>query len=180
MTLQPAFVGIPLAFNYVYPLTYIQSIGTSGTPARIKACLETLKQLDPRHKYSMVIFTANKPRNNDQETRVMCVQQTTITSILTRRIPILAEPTGWGTESEIISAIEIARRELRDRDVTLVVSTNWAHMCRVRLLVSMHKPKHWKCVFATAKHHFSAYSYLREIPATLITLGRWFFIKHIV
>ncbi len=175
MTLKPVFIAIPLAFDY--PSLSWTSVKKSGTQARIESCYTKLRSLGATSKSAAFVVTANKPPNPHEE-RVMCISQLKlIRRYYSNDTPIYAEPTGWGTESEIKSAIAIITKEFPDHDITIIIATNWAHMWRVKLLVSMYKPKRWKCIFVTSKHHFSLWSHLREIPATIITFGRWFLSK---
>jgi len=174
MTLQPAFIGIPLAFDW--PFKSRTPSTPSGTESRIQTCHRTLSELDPCLKYSHIVVTASTPPNTSMVN--MCEQQAILINHLQRsrkRVTVHAKPCGWGTESEIKNSIALIKEKMvtKHHNITLVIATNSAHMWRVRLLVSMYKPKRWKCVFAVAKHNFSLWSHLREIPATLITLGKW-------
>lgn len=179
MTLKPIVIGIPLAFEY--PSFSGPSTEKSGTRARIESCYKKLLSLGGDRRSAFFVVTANKPPNSKEE-RTMCFCQKRLFNFYysNEDIDVCVEPTGWGTESEIKSAIDVIKHKLADTrnyDITLVVATNWAHMPRVWLLVAMYKPKRWKCVFVTAKHYFSPWSYLREIPATAITFVRWFLSK---
>jgi hypothetical protein len=171
MTLKRAFIGIPLAFED--PKFHFLRRVESGTMARIDTCFETLSSLDPDKKNSAIVVTANHPPGK-QSTPSMCGKQLRLIELFyPPDTPVHVKPHGWGTESEIESAIKIVKDKFADYDITLVIATNRAHMWRVKLLVSMYKPERWKCVFAVAKHNFSLWYHLREIPATLITLGKW-------
>jgi len=181
MSLKILNVGIPLGYDWINR-PYVTAIKPRETCSakRILACTETLESLDPGYKNSMIVVTASHPPGKTRQSWLYSQQQTFIKRLYGSKIRIHGEPWGWGTESEIESAVKIIKDVLGDSrhyDITLVIATNWAHMWRVKLLVAMHKPTRWKCVFVTAKHPFSLWSHLREIPATIITFGRWFLSK---
>jgi hypothetical protein len=164
-------VAVPLAFEY--PLSDTEQ---SGTKARIKACLNVWTPLIYGAKIvPFIVVTADRPPDKP-DAPVMCeVQSEIICQLYDEEPPLISQPKGWGTESEIKSAIEIIQKvteSSRHYNITLVIATNWMHMWRVKLLVAMYKPLRWKCVFAIAKHKFSLWSHLREIPAIIFTAGR--------
>jgi hypothetical protein len=90
-------------------------------------------------------------------------------------------PLVWGTYAETRQAIVLISRSAAFRylesEVIVFVSTNSAHMPRVRLCWYFLKPRGWQVKFVTANHAFTRKEWLQETVKFFNYLYRFIFNK---
>lgn len=169
MKTKQILVGLPLACDYI-PTDRLQQ-PDSPTVRRINACVKTMECLKPGLQHCFIVCTAGftklspfeKPASNVPELPLCEQMQRYIHTNFVQDITVVSAVKGWGTESEVCEGIQLARDRVDSAsDVTLVVSTNRAHMVRVRIYVWKYLPKGWKVKYVRAHHHFSFASHKRE------------------
>lgn len=77
----------------------------------------------------------------------------------------LAVPRCWGTRNEIRLGMKLGCRRFASRTwpTALIISSNRAHLLRVRICLWLYKPPAaWQLVLVPVKHHFSLMSHLTE------------------
>ncbi len=166
-------VGLPLACDYIPTNVPLSELEKSPSVRRINACLKGLKEMSPKPDITLIVLTAGYTKASPREMpeqggprTPLCDQMSHyITAVEWRNFSgIFSAPLGWGTEAEIKNGIEVMQAALDKEEVTLVVSTNLAHLFRTAVYVWKYLPKGWDVWIVRAKHDFSFKSCLREIP----------------
>jgi len=175
-------VMIALAFDTLYDEAgegnLILPVG--GVIERFRAALKATKELGNKYR---IFSTAGYTRRSPCFPEVKCMVSLTdqMRRFISENSEFVSEVPSfaglslcWGSDFEIQHGIKLAQGGFvcNGDEVTLVVATNWAHIPRVWLYCMRHLPCGWSLKIVRAKHYFSLYSYLREIPATIIEAGK--------
>ena len=166
-------IALPLACDYVPPYgTGVQHpLEDSPTVRRINACI---KYCLTKVKSGTQIYCIATAGYNAKSPTVytegapdipMCEQMADYIHATHEDVLVRFQPLGWNTENEICNGITLAKAIAGNKPVMLVISSNFAHLFRIRVQVWKHLPKEWKwkVKYVRARHHFSFASHRHEV-----------------